>query len=1090
MTVRLFKRHPADGLGLGAPKTSASRRSTSGSDSSTATTSTTATTYTTNSSRRSSSSSIGQARKGLHHSGSIRKTRRPPPAHYSPYQTAKKRNSYPTGESTTGYTLPRLDFGVDLVTMDERRNAPLPPLPTRSPEQEESRNPPHHKQQHHQKQQQTNGRSTAQPRTPINSESEMESDNSIQPSPVAPNVKRQEEDEFDFSSAVLAAGNQAIGGGPGRRAASAAYMQPSTGHYSSSSSAGTSITSYTTASITTGGINSSFFNTTPLAHYPADAVVATTFHPRVTPERHQLQGPPNSTLVSMTMEEQAKDDLRLGKPYGTTSYGGAAEVPSLSYNDDYEDDDDNDELSSPSSRIKSMLPRFSALYRPLDTGETKTRLAPPHSGSFYDLPDGAGSALSFNQESARTEAELVSRSLANTEKENNMPPVSDNASSLRKSFVSPFERLTKRSTKNLRKHATFDETAEMKKKNVVAPALPALSLDESQFGESLASDDDIRSHSQSSSSQSQSTHSQHSQHSQSSSSQSQHSQHSEASSSSHKEDLPLQPAYAPPRPPPSQMAPLGSGNNPQLALGSGNSQMPTIRATMGINYADSSSDSDSSSDESDDEELSLLPLSPLAPPTRSSPPSAYTPGPNNSRIMTKSQFDSYRKSIIENGLTNPRLKKTPANDNNTNDDDSRDTTAHDDDDDDDDNEEEEDQEEEEDKLKDKYDDLTDAKKQQIRMRLRQDAHLSAYRQKMTRISGSSTALSALNMRASQSFGNLDGPMFNEEEDEDEDELDDVPLGILKAHGFPQPPQMPRQALKSTNSQPNLQGEQLVPGLGGPSILYRPSDTQSLRSVRSNGNIGGGGPPIRALPSAYNGGTYVGNRGLIGEIAFAEEARERRKSMGVNILSHQNNMRTSTMVNSTYTPSLYNNSNGGTPPPPQQLDVQQQMLQMMQMQVQLLQEMKGNNNVAPMYQQPPLPPIQHQQQPYIIPPQYAPSQYAMPPPGRPASVRSFSPSERSMHARGPMMHQRTNSNPAAPTLKDLANQEAYRMSYARPQSQAQPFAYQTQPRPSSMMRINSNVADNDDEEEDDEKEWSEMVKKRQGLKQSWKDRIVA
>ena len=69
------------------------------------------------------------------------------------------------------------------------------------------------------------------------------------------------------------------------------------------------------------------------------------------------------------------------------------------------------------------------------------------------------------------------------------------------------------------------------------------------------------------------------------------------------------------------------------------------------------------------------------------------------------------------------------------------------------------------------------------MRMKQDAHLSVYRQKMTKLTGSQIGLSNLNPGVLSSSSNLPSGDDGFDYDSDED-YDDVPLGILKAHGFP------------------------------------------------------------------------------------------------------------------------------------------------------------------------------------------------------------------------------------------------------------------------------------------------------------------
>lgn len=162
----------------------------------------------------------------------------------------------------------------------------------------------------------------------------------------------------------------------------------------------------------------------------------------------------------------------------------------------------------------------------------------------------------------------------------------------------------------------------------------------------------------------------------------------------------------------------------------------------------------------------------------------------------------------------------------------------------------------------------EAKKQDYRMRMKQDAHLSVYRQKMTKLTGSQIGL-------------VKGTPFLEDPDDSEEDYDDVPLGILKAHGFPN-----HGRLKTMRSQPNLVNKPEDTPLQPPALQYR-GDDMSIRSFHSCGLPT---PPVvpeegylamrnkssTNLPG-FNASVPM-NRGLVGEIAKEEDAKLRRKSV--------------------------------------------------------------------------------------------------------------------------------------------------------------------------------------------------------------------
>lgn len=375
----------------------------------------------------------------------------------------------------------------------------------------------------------------------------------------------------------------------------------------------------------------------------------------------------------------------------------------------------------------------------------------------------------------------------------------------------------------------------------------------------------------------------------------------------------------------------------------------------------------------DGESLDFVPnLRPHIDPVGSRLRSVGVPSPAN-LMMTKSQYDQYKKKM------NTKKERKKSKDKSDSDEDDEDDArslnkkkSHEDDDDDD----EEDEEDEDDDEDDDYDDELDcrrvkrledeeeAKKQNIRMRLRQDAHLAVYRQKMTKVTGSQIGLTANGNNFPSSTNLLNG-LSGYNSDDSDDEYDDVPLGILKAHGFPT-----AARLNKTNSQPNLlalnppNGATSAPGtpgvmadlaaplLAGDKALLRPlGDSQSVRSfgspIRSNtpapeeGYLAMRNPSN--LPTVF-GASIPMNRGLIGEIAKEEEAKLRRKSVMNNLARD----RTNTLMDQIENSSIYNQNNGSNTVAGQPLsnglsqgggEIQFQLSQMMQLQTQILQQMQ-------------------------------------------------------------------------------------------------------------------------------------------------------
>lgn len=465
----------------------------------------------------------------------------------------------------------------------------------------------------------------------------------------------------------------------------------------------------------------------------------------------------------------------------------------------------------------------------------------------------------------------------------------------------------------------------------------------------------------------------------------------------------------------------------------------------------------------EDEDDTLLPLASTLP-TASSPDDVYAAGycrslPLNSshKLMTKTQFDNYRRSMLV--LSEQTEKETDrrskllggldvSSDNNS------DTSENDDEDFDD----EENDDDNSRARRNKFEEDAESKKQNIRMRMKQDAHLSVYRQKMTKVTGSQTGLSAYSteLRLSSSYAAL-----NDLINDDDDEYDDVPLGILKAHGFPTGSRS--RPLSAQPSLARLGGEKLHQG---PNVLYQPrqnGETASLRSVHSIGgmrpdNVNNNG--LTPLPPFFSNPANNMTRGLVGQIAREEEAKQRRKSMG-NPLGGQ---RSSTMMqssastvfnsNANYAGSMYNgaaphNNNNGS-------EIQQQLQQMMQMQMQMLQQMQTPAAA------PSPPPFKKHWSSFDIPKSH----------GAAPSIRSFAPSERSVDS-GRLQHS------AMLSLHDLAQPELRT-------SKSQPFISHSQSSPRLSRPVSTlRMAVAEDDEEDDDAGWQEMLEKRLQLKEMWK-----
>jgi len=290
-------------------------------------------------------------------------------------------------------------------------------------------------------------------------------------------------------------------------------------------------------------------------------------------------------------------------------------------------------------------------------------------------------------------------------------------------------------------------------------------------------------------------------------------------------------------------------------------------------------------------------------------------------------------------------------------------------------------------LEDEYDDDDEVErgKKLARQRAKNEANLSVYRQQMKKVTGGGPAdLPSMvrpsldrqsNSAPSLHMGGIGGPpppgeSVRGKQNDDDDE--DVPLGILQAHGFPTVARPPtRQDEREGQRRASVAGSIVGGGAGqgnlppfarrlpadpyyGASVV-NPSHRESL--AFGSGQSAYGGAPSIASPSTQPQMGHPG--GLVGVIAGEERARAARRgspnpitgtfhplpsNMPSQVPGLPRTMSTGSMgLPMTYTPS---GLMAGVPqmpmmiPPmvPQQDPATQQMQQFMQMQMQMMQNM--------------------------------------------------------------------------------------------------------------------------------------------------------
>lgn len=261
-------------------------------------------------------------------------------------------------------------------------------------------------------------------------------------------------------------------------------------------------------------------------------------------------------------------------------------------------------------------------------------------------------------------------------------------------------------------------------------------------------------------------------------------------------------------------------------------------------------------------------------------------------------------------------------------------------------------------VNDEYDeDETEKQREAERQRRKQEAHLSVYRQQMKKVTGQQTPSPSLrpvvngpssstpNLSRLSHLGDKSSSGKSSEDDDEE-----VPLGILAAHGFPNRNRPPTR-VNNVGSNPNLRASMhpqayvsSTSSVAGGEHGNRHSLPVFARNLPRDPYFGAGlvHPPNRES-LAMNGGsgsTYGGPSsavppgGLVGVIANEERARAMRRG-SPNAQAMYENMGVprpySMMAPQPQQPSASEQA---------QVQLSQQMANMMQIQMQWMQQMMG------------------------------------------------------------------------------------------------------------------------------------------------------
>ncbi|OGM42840.1 hypothetical protein ABOM_009428 [Aspergillus bombycis] len=287
----------------------------------------------------------------------------------------------------------------------------------------------------------------------------------------------------------------------------------------------------------------------------------------------------------------------------------------------------------------------------------------------------------------------------------------------------------------------------------------------------------------------------------------------------------------------------------------------------------------------------------------------------------------------------------------------------------------------EDSAESEFDEEDEAEKNREveRQRRKQEAHLSVYRQQMMKVTGQESPAPALRSevdRANNSTPNLtvtplnSGHRSGSGKSSEGDEDEEIPLGILAAHGFPNRNRPPSRLVPS-NSIPNLRASFHQPYISSSSSIadHEPGNRSSLpvfaRNLPRDPYFGaslvnpsnreslafGGGSSVYGGPAAAVGPSpALPPGGLVGVIATEERARAmRRGSPNTQAMYEYQGGPSAVPTPPSGIPRPYTmmsmNPAGSAGPPSgisateqAQIQLSQQMSSMMQMQMQWMQQM--------------------------------------------------------------------------------------------------------------------------------------------------------
>lgn len=440
------------------------------------------------------------------------------------------------------------------------------------------------------------------------------------------------------------------------------------------------------------------------------------------------------------------------------------------------------------------------------------------------------------------------------------------------------------------------------------------------------------------------------------------------------------------------------------------------------------------------------------------------------------------------------------------------------------------------------DDEREREAQAVQQRKKQEAHLAVYRQQMMKVTGDAPILNRSGSSMS-GYGMGDasirmstmtlGPqpvIHAPEEDEDED----VPLGILAAHGFPNKNRAPAR-LAVSHSNPNLRNLAQTQGGAAQSTTGEGRLPAFARNLPADPYFGAGlvhqseRAPLQmhASPSQTHLATQpqasgsstahpLHPAGLVGVIAGEERARAMRRGSpnpqgGYELPMGIPQPRQSPQMQMNGFPQGMMQPGQMTPTEHAQMQMSQQMTQMMQMQMQWMQQMSGmmgqNPNMPmpmpmPMAGMPGMPPMPgmmpHQPGTPMARPQSTPLQGLMPS----RTMSSLAPSMVNWNSAPmiPQIHQngsvyahsiapseRSNVGlasryrPVSTVIQEPENMYANKRASTFTSTTFRPWQNENHSTSKLAQSTVRPVADDDD----DEQGWAEMQARKQKKQKSWK-----